>query len=128
MQNVITFKKYSDSSDIYFGNSEGVNSMKGQDLAVIGTPHIPNFLYEMLAYQIGYETTEKDIMRYIEVSHNGFRFWFYTYKNELLRQIQFWMIESELEQSVGRARLLREDCTVYLYSDYPLIQSELVKD
>ena len=39
--------------------------------------------------------------------------------------IQFWMIESELEQSVGRARLLREDCTVYLFSDFLLHQSNI---
>jgi hypothetical protein len=33
------------------------------------------------------------------------------------------MIESELEQAVGRARLLRENCTVDLYSNFPLRQA-----
>ena len=41
------------------------------------------------------------------------------------RAIQFYMIESELEQAVGRARLLRCDCTVNLFSDFPLKQAEL---
>ena len=121
----ITFKKYSnDEYGIHFGNSEGCNCMKGQDMAVIGTPHMADFIYKLLAYQMGYNS-ENDKLRYQEVCHNGYKFWFYTYQNELMRRIQFWMIESELEQSVGRARLLREDCTVWLFSDFPLMQSEL---
>ena len=121
----ITFKKYSnDEYGIHFGNSEGCNCMKGQDIAVIGTPHMADFIYRLLAYQMGYNS-EDDKLRYQEVCHNGYKFWFYTYQNELMRRIQFWMIESELEQSVGRARLLREDCTVWLFSDFPLAQSDL---
>ena len=120
----ITFKKYDDSENgIHFGNSEGCNCMKGQNIAVIGTPHMAEFLYRLLAYQMGYDSNDE--LRYREVTHNGYKFWFYTYDNELMRRIQFWMIESELEQSVGRARLLRENCTVWLFSDFPLVQSEL---
>ena len=48
-----------------------------------------------------------------------------TYADATLRAIQFYMIESELEQAVGRARLLRCDCTVNLFSDFPLKQAEL---
>ena len=122
----ITFKKYSsDEYGIHFGNSEGCNCMKGQDMAVIGTPHMADFIYKLLAYKIGYNC-EHDQLRYQEVTHNNYKFWFYTYENELMRRIQFWMIESELEQSVGRARLLREDCTVYLFSDFLLGQSDVV--
>ena len=57
------------------------------------------------------------------VVHNGFRFRFMTYADATLRAIQFYMIESELEQAVGRARLLRCDCTVNLFSDFPLKQA-----
>ncbi|MDY3030129.1 MAG: hypothetical protein SOS24_00010 [Clostridia bacterium] len=123
----ITFKKYSDDEDgIHFGNSEGCNCMKGQDIAVIGTPHMADFLYILLGYYMGY-SGNTDKLRYRETEHNGYKFWFYTYDNELLRRIQLWMIESELEQSVGRARLLREECTVHLFSDFPLRQAELVR-
>ena len=94
-------------------------------MAVIGTPHMAHFIYKLLAYKIGYNC-EHDQLRYQEVTHNNYKFWFYTYENKLMRRIQFWMIESELEQSVGRARLLREDCTVYLFSDFPLGQSDVV--
>ena len=62
------------------------------------------------------------------VEHNGYRFTFTTFSNEDLRKIQFWMLESELEQAVGRSRLLRNECTVHLFSNFPLSQSQMVAD
>jgi len=59
------------------------------------------------------------------VTHLEYVFKFYTYSDPILRDIQFWLIESELEQAVGRARLLRKDCVVYLYSNFPLSQAIL---
>lgn len=125
-KHLVNLIELADENSIYFGNSEGCNCMKGQDMAVIGTPHMADFLYILLAYQIGY-SGENDKLRYQEVKYSGYKFWLCTYSNELLRRIQFWMIESELEQSVGRAGLLREDCTVWLFSDFPLVQAELIK-
>ena len=118
----ITFKKFSDECEIHFGNSEGCNFMQGQDIAVVGTPHMSECVYKLMAYQMKGDVS--DTLHYREVEYNGFKFWFHTYGDELLRQIQFWLIESELEQSVGRARLLRNDCTAHLFSDFPLRQSE----
>lgn len=120
----ITFKKFSNDT-IHFGNSEGCNFMSGQDIAVVGTPHMAECIYKLMAYRMKGNVT--DSLHYREVEYNGFKFWFHTYGDELLRQIQFWLIEGELEQSVGRARLLRNDCTVYLFSDFPLGQSEFVE-
>ena len=54
------------------------------------------------------------------IEHNGFRFWFNTYDNEYLRSLQFFFIESELKQAIGRARVNTELCTVEVYSNYPL--------
>lgn len=34
-------------------------------------------------------------------------------------------IESELEQCIGRARLLRQDCMVYVFSAFPCEQAEI---
>ena len=96
--------------------------MQGQDIAVVGTPHMAECVYKLMAYHMQGDVS--DTLHYREVEYNGFKFWFHTYGDELLRQIQFWLIESELEQSVGRARLLRNDCTVHLFSDFPLGQSE----
>lgn len=65
-------------------------------------------------------------MRYQEIEYNCCRFWFNTYDNKTLRNMQLWFINTELEQAVGRARLLRNDCTVYLYSNLPMKQAEFL--
>jgi hypothetical protein len=46
-----------------------------------------------------------------------------TYADEVLQAFQLWMIESQLEQAVGRSRLLRHNCAVNLFSNYPLKQA-----
>ena len=120
----ITFKAHSDGCEIHFGNSEGCNFMSGKDIAVVGTPHLAECVYKLMAYHIQDDISGESHFRFTE--HNGFKFWFHTYENELIRHIQFWLIESELEQSVGRARLLRNNCTVHLFSNFPLQHSTLV--
>jgi len=122
-KNTITFKKYC-MGNLYFGNSEGSNHMEGQDIDVIGTPHQVDFIYKLFAYTIGVNF-DKDakIKNNLNVTHNGYRFRFTTYEDEALRAIQFWILESELEQAVGRARLLRNSCTVNLFANFPLKQS-----
>ena len=45
-----------------------------------------------------------------------------------MRELQLWFIESELEQCVGRARLLRHSATVHLYSNFPVRQTILSED
>ena len=77
----------------------------------------------MYATALGCNTNEQEI-RLMEVKHNNYKFWFYTFEDELLRMLQFWLIESELIQSIGRARLLRYDCTVHLFSNFPLTQAQ----
>nr|WP_092067933.1 hypothetical protein [Dendrosporobacter quercicolus]NSL46850.1 hypothetical protein [Dendrosporobacter quercicolus DSM 1736]SDL66510.1 hypothetical protein SAMN04488502_101496 [Dendrosporobacter quercicolus] len=60
------------------------------------------------------------------VARNGYLFKMKTYKDEILRSFQLWMIESQLEQAVGRSRLLRHDCIVNLFSNYPLRQAKIM--
>ena len=52
-----------------------------------------------------------------------YEFWMNTFKNHRIRTIQMWLIESLLEQAVGRARLLRFDCTVNVFAIFPIDQS-----
>ena len=40
--------------------------------------------------------------------------------------IQIWLLSSQLEQAVGRARLLRNDCKVEVYSGFPVEQAEYI--
>ena len=111
---------------IYHGKSEGSNIYKGQDIAIIGTQHLTPFIYKLIGAYLGYDTTGNMMARYVE--HKEFRFKMMTFEDEQMRNLQFYFIESEMEQLVGRARLLRYDCTVYLFSNFPLRQAELIQD
>ena len=110
--------------ELHFGNCAGCDTLKGKNIDVIGTPHQPEWIYKLFAYSLGYDVDDS-LKPNTVVVHNGFRFRFMTYADATLRAIQFYMIESELEQAVGRARLLRCDCTVNLFSDFPLKQATL---
>ena len=127
INNVISFKKYG-MGPLHYGNTEGSNIYEGEDLLVIGTPYQAEFVYKLFAFTIGLDFDEDAKMKSQLVTHNGYRFWFTTYEDEVLRNIHFWMIESELEQAVGRARLLRYPCTVTLFSNYPLTQAKIIYD
>ena len=62
-------------------------------------------------------------MKKLRVQHNGYEFSLYTYENSVMQTIQIWFIESLMEQAVGRARLLRYDCEVKVYSGFPVAQA-----
>ncbi len=49
---------------------------------------------------------------------------FNCYDHLQLREIQIGLIESELIQAVGRARTLRTDGKVEIYSNFPLRNSD----
>lgn len=131
--NFITFKKFMNCIDVpnerkmYFGKALGINSFSGKDLVVIGTPHLPEFVYHLVAETPG-KNASKDTLAQRKLTRNGFSFHIMTFKDEFLQKIQTYFIESELEQAVGRARLLDNDCTVYVYSRYPVRQCVLVEE
>ena len=120
---IITFKMLNESKNIYFGKTEGFNEYEGKNLLVLGTPHNVPFIYQLIGCSLGYEADEK--MTVLEAENNGYLFQIMTYKNQDMRNLQFYFLESELEQAVGRARLLRYPCTVYLFSNFPLMQAEI---
>lgn len=127
-KHMITFKKYS-IGDMYFGNAIGCDYLKGQNINVVGTPYQVDFLYKLFPFSLGLDIDENAKMKSCRVSHNGYIFTFTTYgeEHDVLRKFHFWMIESELEQAVGRARLLRCNCTVNLFSGFPLRQAIMKK-
>jgi len=121
---MITFKAYKlNENDLNYGNTEGHNCYEGKDIAVVGTPHLNETVYKMFSLGLNIDITN-DEMKYQEIERNNFKFWFMTYVDENIRDIQLWLIESELEQAVGRARLLRNNCSVFLFSNYPIQQAE----
>lgn len=124
--NWITFKRFDSGRNIYFGKTEGFNRYKGRDLVVLGTPHNVPFMYWLIGRYLGYE--QKGRMSVTRVEHNGYSFPIMTFKDPDMRNLQFHLIESELEQAIGRARLLRYPCTVYLFSNFPCRQAEIIQD
>ena len=55
-----------------------------------------------------------------KINYNGFTFKMNCYDHEELRSIQLALIESDLIQAIGRARTLRTNATVEVYSNFPL--------
>lgn len=122
----ITFKNFKTcfniTNDLHFGNTEGHNFLEGKDIAIVGTPHLNELVYKMYGAALGVEVND-ETLTYQQIDNGNYRFWFMTYKNPILRKIQLWLIESELEQCVGRARILRNNCNVFLFSNFPLDQA-----
>jgi hypothetical protein len=123
---VITFNSFGKHfknpvKDMYFGNCSGYDSLKGMDIAVVGTPHRNTIQYFLTAKVLGvdYKTTDTT-MSHQKIEYNGFRFKFNCFDHEELREIQLSFIESDLIQAVGRARTLRTSAHVDLYSSFPL--------
>jgi hypothetical protein len=122
---LVTFKKYAKEvvADLHFGAVEGINYLTGQDLVIVGTPHVNSTVYTLIAYGLGIQLSIWDYtkFKYAPVQRNGYEFWFTTYSSgNILQEIQLHLVESELYQSIGRARILREKCTVHLFSNYPI--------
>lgn len=132
---IITFKEGSsikgvahmNTKDLHFGNTTGINSLSGKDLAVVGTPYKIEESYKLVASYLGADVNQEIDMnpRPRRVEYSGYSFCITTYHDELLREVQLYALESELEQCVGRARLLRNACTVYVFSAFPCEQAEL---
>jgi hypothetical protein len=125
---VITFKSFKHHfknpvDEIHFGNCSGYDTMKGKNLAVVGTPHRNNVEYMLTGKVLGIDSTDT-VMSFQNIDYNGFRFKFNCFDNEELRKIQLALIESDLVQAVGRARTLRTGAQVRLYSNFPLRISE----
>ena len=116
---------FSGDGDLNFGGTAGLDHLKGQNIDVIGVYHQPEWVYKLFARHLGLTFDENARLKTCTVEHNGYRFQFMTFDDEKLRAIQFYIIESELEQAVGRARLLRCDCIVNLYGNFPLSHSIL---
>lgn len=131
VDDTISFKKFMASykGDLHFGNSAGCDYLKRKNLDVIGTPHIPDWIYKLFAFSMGCRfDTEEEIKPGITVEHNGWKFRFTSFADKALRAIQFYILESQLEQAVGRARLLRYQCRVNLFANFPLSQAKMVCD
>ena len=122
---VITFKKHANKFQnciATFGNLAGLDKFSGKDLAIVGTPHINPAVYLLYAKALGLPTEgiATNLSRR-EIVYNGLQFKFQTYAtNSALQKLQCALIETELLQAIGRARLIRNSCTVTVFSNFPV--------
>lgn len=135
--NIITFKdnnlidveKYNKTKILHYGATEGIDAYKGQNLCVIGTPHNNSVLYEAYYVLLTGNNPVSDTWKVKEVEKYGYKFSINTYENEedsLLTRIQLYMLYSEIIQAVGRARILRTDAKVYVFSALPLPNATII--
>lgn len=128
---IITYKDFSaggQHEEIYFGNTEGIDNLKGENITVIGTPHLNPIAYMLISVTLGYRMgLEESRMEYRPVERNGLRFYFTTYSNDtLLKEIQFYLVESQLLQAIGRARVNRFPAKVLILSNLPVVSAEYI--
>lgn len=112
---------------IHFGKTSGFDKLRGKDIAVLGTPHMNPIVLALYTSVLGMQVRASDFNKIGQkcVNHNGFRFWFNAYDNEDLRLLQFYFIESDLRQAVGRARVNIELAHVKVFSNYPLPEAAI---
>ena len=131
---IITFKENyyltnlpGNEADLHFGNTTGINKLKGKNIGVIGTPYRVEEVYKLVACYLGGNINNKENIcpRPRRIQYKNYSFILTTYADPILQEVQLYSLESELEQCVGRARLLRFDCTVYVYSGFPCEQAEI---
>ena len=112
---------------IHFGNATGINDMKGKNLIIYGTPFKhPDAYLLPCCYIYGDEVVNNDSMRKRRISYKGRSFVIMTYDDARLSEFQMYSLESEMEQCIGRARLLRFDATVIQLSAFPCDQAEII--
>lgn len=124
---VISFKM-TNKGDIYFGKTEGFDEYCGKDIAVVGTPHSKPLFYKLLACELGY--IKKNVSYTLNcrrVVRNGYDFKIMSFADPDIQNLQLFLIETDLEQAIGRSRVLRKTCTVYVFSNYPCEQAELIQ-
>ena len=122
---VITFKsiEHEFNTQYHFGNVEGLNLMSGKDLTVIGLPNKPDFVYCLYGMRAGLTLEKTPSMYHQRVDYGNYNFSLNTFKESILQKIQMWILSSQLEQAVGRARLLRNNSTVTVYAGFPVEQA-----
>lgn len=121
---VITFRDNEDdfNTSYHFGAVEGLNCLENQNISVVGLPNVNELVYKLYGMVAGVNVDNYN-MYPMRIKYNGYDFNISSFDNEKLKTIQLWMLESSLEQAVGRARLLRFDRTVKVFARFPIDQA-----
>jgi len=114
----------------HFGALEGLDSLGGANIGIFGTPHLPRFCYQLYA-DLSSIDVKKGAFDYKmrPVKRNGFEFQFpLCSERSELQELQLALIEAQLVQAVGRARLVRNNCRVHVFASLPVPGCELANE
>lgn len=115
--------------DIHLGKCSGFDELKGENIAVVGTPHLRVSHYLLYAKALGIKVYPQDFkLKYLTVRHKGIQFRFPTFVRPELQLIQFHFIEEQLIQAIGRARALRYPVVILVFSNFPLAEARLFNE
>lgn len=132
---IITYKNYKSdlgdcASHMHFGNTEGLNMHKGQDIAVIGTPNRPFPVYLLMSALFGLAEEGKEYSdapvtktRFI----NGIESKFTAVSDDNILTVQNYMVLSDLIQALGRARIIDHNVVVHLFTNWPVPNAVIEK-
>ncbi len=109
-----------------FGASEGFNGAAGKRIGVVGTPHWREHALKLLAHAVGVPIHGIQFdFDCRTVRHHEFEVSLWCVSDdEFFQALEFGLVERELVQAVGRARLLENDCEVHWFSNYALSGGE----
>ena len=126
---VLTYKAYSGSfkgkeqQEYYFGNTLGIDSFKGKDISVVGTPIAPSesTIIKAVLLNVTYASTEKS-KQTVRTNHHEFTL--FTFEDKNLAEIEVKIAEAEISQTIGRGRSTRTSSKIDLYSAIPMIETD----
>ena len=113
-----------------FGSVLGLNTLTGKNLGIVGTYRVPESSVRIYAHFAGLLSDGVQLkFDRRTVVRNGFR----SSRNccsddEKLQELEFSLIEAEIVQAIGRARLLENDCEVHVWSDHLIRGCELFRE
>lgn len=104
--------------DLYIENCSGIDSLKGQNLIIIGKADLPTEALADILHDSELDTTRKTKPRRVEgitgvVRYSG-------YNDDDLERIHQEHMRQMIEQASGRSRALRTPTDVFIFSDYPV--------
>jgi hypothetical protein len=120
---VITFKNLKgvfDSDDMpHGGDVMGYNYLSGKNICVALTYQKPGIVYAHKVVSKGYTLSNNwKSISYKKVIYKGNKFMFPTFNDINMKNEQLFTIDTEIYQAVERARLIRNDATVTIFSKF----------
>lgn len=110
---------------VHLRNNAGLDQFKGKDIIVAGKFELPDECYLDIADDLKIENPKKNNTA---IMHNGIKQTLFLWQEPQLQNEQLQYLEFITSQAIGRARALREDATVYVFSNYITLDADKVYD